>query len=374
MKKKIIIALVLIAVVFAGVMVIKKKKAELANMPLPERALLPVRAVSPVEGDFPATKRYLATVKPKEKADIAPRMSGRIFDVTVREGQKVKKGQLLALIDDRQIRQKIDEIKAQLAAARTNYETQQGIYERDLRLFKAKAISKEQLDRSRAQRDAARAQVAVLKSSLLSQQVELSYARLVSPFDGIVTQRYQDPGSLAVVGKPIVSVECPEAGYFVAIKVNQVQLPKMKTGQRVTLFIDEKSKSGQAIQATISRIHPAVSVGTLATVEADLQSRPFDLPTGSTVWAEVELGQVHGWKVPLRALLENVQATYLFLVDDDSKIEVKQVKVLSKGDDWAVVDAQGLSGQKVVVAQESGLLRLHQGEKVKVVEEGEVAP
>ncbi len=373
MKKKIIVALVLIAFVIGGVMVIKKKKAELANMPLPMKALMPVRVVEPFFGTFPAIKRYLGTIRPKTSADISPRITGRIFEVKVREGQYVKKGQLLVLVDDRQLLQKIRELEAQLSAARSNFQTQQGIYERDLRLFKAKALSKEQLDRSKAQADAARAQVATLRSALESQKVELSYARLTAPFDGVITRRYQDPGTLAVAGKPILSMEAPSSGYFVEIRIPQAEFSHMKVGQTVFLSRDDEKAASGHMKASISRIHPAVNIGTLATVEADVNQRPFDLPTGATLRADIEIKQVKGWKVPLRALLENVEASYVFTVDEKSMIRIKKVHILYKGTDWAVLEAPPLSGSKVVIAQESGLLRLHEGQKVKMLAQGEKA-
>ena len=369
LMKKVIIILVIVLLVAGGVMVIKKKKAELRKVPPPSKTPLAVNAVLPEAGTFPETRRYLGTITAKVSADIAPRISGQIFEVRVREGQEVKKGQLLALIDDRQIRDKINEFRARLAAARTALATQQGIFQRDARLFKAKAISQEQLDQSRARRDAARAEVATLKSALNSEEIELSYARLHAPFDGVITRRHQDPGDLAVVGRPVVSMEQPSRGYYVEVKVPQAEFPLMKRGNRVFIQAEGQApgKTAGEIQVEISRVHPAVSTGTLATVEADTSQRPFGLPTGATVLARIETGTVQGLKVPLRALLENVDSVFVFIADRQNTVHIQKVNLVYKGTEWAVIQSGGIpQGARVIVAQESALLRLHEGEKVRL--------
>jgi len=369
MKKAVIVLLVLLLAA-GGVMVIKKKKQALLHTPLPEKAPLPVLVVQPEAGTFPMTRRYLGTITAKVAADISPRITGRIFEVRVREGTEVKKGQLLALIDDRQIRDKINELRARLFAARSALNTQEGIFERDTRLFDNKAISREQLDRSRASRDLARAEVVSLKSALSSAETDLSYVRLKAPFDGIITKRYQDPGDLAVAGKPVLSMERPSSGYYVEVKVPQAEFPMMKKGNRVFLETEKivPGQAGASLQVEISRVHPAVSTGTLAAVEVDTGRRPFGLPTGATVTARIETGTVHGLRVPLRALLENVDAAYVYAVGRDNKVHVKKVSLLYRGPDFAVIHQGDIpADSKVVVAQESALLRLHEGEKVKLV-------
>ncbi len=372
--KKAVIVLLILLLAAGGVMVIKKKKQALLQTPLPEKALLAVQVVSPEAGTFAMTRRYLGTITAKVTADISPRITGRVFEVKVREGKDVRKGQLLALIDDRQIRDKINELRARLFAARSALNTQEGIFERDTRLFDKKAISREQLDRSRASRDLARAEVVSLRSALSSAETDLSYVRLKAPFDGVITKRYQDPGDLAVAGRPVLSMERPSSGYYVEVKVPQAEFPMMKKGNRVFLEA-EKIVPGRAIaslQVEISRVHPAVSTGTMAAVEADIGQRPFGLPTGATVTARIETGTVRGLRVPLRALLENVEADYVYTVGRDARVHVKKVKLLYKGPDFAVIHQEDIPpDSRVVVAQESGLLRLHEGEKVKPVSKKE---
>ncbi len=367
--KRLAIFLIVLVLIAGGAIFIKKKKEAFKKVPPPKKSPLLVHAELPKEGSFPMTRKYLGTIVSKVSAEISPRISGRIFEIRVREGKRVKKGELLAVIDDREIRNKIDDLRARLFAAKTEFQTQRAIFERDKRLFQARAISKEELDISRARKDAARAQVISLKKALDTQEIELTYARLFAPFDGIITKRYQDPGDLAVPGRPVLSMEASQRGYYVSIKIPQTEIPLMKKGDKVLLSLEgsKSTKNPQRIEAIISRVHPAVTTGTLGEVEVDVGSRPFGLPTGATVTAEIVMGMAVGKRVPVRALLENVDSTFVFLVDREKTIHVKRVLPIYKNGQFAVLKKGAIpEGYLVVVAQESALLRLHEGERVRI--------
>ncbi len=371
MVKKILILLIVAALVAGGALVIKKKKAALNSVPPPRKRPVTVEWARTERGSFYKFSNYLGTLRPKVAADLAPRVSGQIIEVRVREGEPVKKGDLLVLIDDRQQRDKVAELEARLASAKTALATQEGIFSRDETLFKAQAISQEALDRSRSATDAARAEVVSLEKGLASARTDLSYTRLYAPFDGVVTARLQDPGDLALPGKAVVALEDPGQGYYVEIKVPQSLYPLLKKGSPVRIrAAGSPSLNKGVIEASITRIHPAVRSGTLATAEVDLPAPPFGLPSGATLSTSVSFGRVKGIKVPLKALLENSDAAHIFLIDGNSRIKVISVTLLYQGPEFAVVEAEGVEGgARVVVAGESTLLRLHQGDKVLVGKE-----
>ena len=349
-----------------GAMLVKYKKAQLARVPLPKKAIISVHVAEAGYGTFHEKKRFLGTVMPKISADIAPRVTGHLVEVRVREGALVKKGDLLALLDDRPERDKVAELRASLAAAKTAFSTQEAIYHRDKRLFSAKAISQEALDQSHATRDNARAQVIALEKALHTARTDLSYTRLYAPFSGVVTGRLADPGDLALPGKAVVSMEEPDKGYYVSARVPQGLFPSLKIGGRAFIQRDNGRKEA-SLKGAISRIHPAVHEATLATVEIDMKERPFDLPSGAAVDVDLVTRTVKGWQVPARALLENVDATYLFVVRENSTVHVVKVDVLAKGPEEVVVKGTLKKDLMVVVAQESGLLRLHEGQKVRII-------
>ena len=366
------IALILIALVFAvgAIHIVKKRKEALNKVTLPQTLPALVKSASVLTGDFPVGRNYLGTIKAKVTADISSRVQERIVRLDLREGDLVKKGDLICLLDDRVERARVAEIRSRLKAAKTNFTTQQGIYKRDLVLFKNKAISAEELDVSRARRDAAKGELEALRAELKSALANLSFTRINAPFSGVVTRRLKEPGDLSVPGMPILSLEATDRGYYVEIKVPQDEFPKIKLGAPVRLSVSRDGKE-EVVNARISRIHPAIHVGTLAIVEVDVKERPFGFPTGAVVDAFIEIGKIEGAKVPTRALLENAGKVFCYFLDQEDRVHIRPVSVIWKAEDYSILkDIDGnLQGKRVVVAQESALLRLHEGEKVNVANE-----
>ncbi|MDA8169573.1 MAG: efflux RND transporter periplasmic adaptor subunit [Nitrospiraceae bacterium] len=368
MKK--IIAIVIAIVLIAGaVMVIKKKKEAIARTPVAASYPLPVDAVAAKEGSLDISSRYIGTIEPLNYAGISPRITGNILTVNAREGDMVHKGQLLVTIDDRQLKEKeaaqaleVPEAKSQLSGAKSVYETQQAVYERDDMLYKAGAISLETLQRSKAQRDSACAQVESLEDKIKmlrniyrAVSVETSYTRLRSPIDGVVARRLEEPGDLAVPGKPVLKVECTH-GFKVAVQIPQTEMPLMKRGGRVVL-----SDGSAMLEAVISRVYPAVEAGTLGTIEIDTQKRPFDIPSGGTVDVDVITGRINrAVIIPLSALLEDQGGSFAYKIED-GKIKVLRVSIAGKNGDYAAVKGGLKNGDTVATGDEGKLLRLSDG-------------
>ncbi len=362
LKKPLITLVVAVALVIAGVAVVKKRKKEIAHAPPPGVYPLPVETALVKKGVLEIKEHYLGTILPLVSSRLAPRITGQIVEVKVREGDRVRKGEILARLDARPLVSKYRSIKAQLEGAQSTLATLEAIYKRDLMLFKNKAISQEALDKSRSARDEARARVNTLKASLQAAQLDVEYSFIKAPMDGIITKRLQDPGDLGVPGKTILEMEAPEMGYKVVVKVPQEMVATLHPGDRVYLRPQE---GGPTLEASLSRLYPSVTVGTLATVEVNVKKPPFGLPSGGTLDVALVTGRLQGLIVPLRALLHTTGGDLVFTVTRDKKVKVVPVKVLGKGEREAGVSAHLSPGTRVILGQESTLLRLHDGAVVE---------
>jgi len=367
--KKTIAVIVALLLIIGAVIVVKKKKASIEKTPAVASYPLPVETAAAREGSISISSRYLGTIMPLHYADIAPRITGNILTVSVREGDSVRKGQLLVTIDERALREReaaqaleITGTESQLAGARSVYETQQAVYERDEMLQKEGAISLEALQRSKAQRDSALAQVKSLEEKIKALRniysaasVETSYAQLHSPLNGVVTRRLQEPGDIAVPGKPVLKVE-GLYGFKVVVQVPQVDMPLMKKGGRATLSDGQKKA-----EAVISRVYPAVTAGTMGTIEIDVNKPPFDIPSGGSVSVDVITGKIDkGLIVPLNALLENRKGSFVFKIENN-QAKVISVQVLGKNSEFASVKGDMKNGDMVIVGDEGKLLRISDG-------------
>ena len=372
MIKKLIPVVIILLLVVAGIRLIKHKKAAISKIPPPTLRLPAVKTVTAVKGDFPVSKTFLGEVVAKRRILLAARITSHILTVSGRPGTRVGKGDILLQLDDRPEQDRVAAIRADLAAAKTQLTTQKAIFSRDQKLFKARAISQEAFDKSRAAYDNARARVTALGKSLNIALVDLSYTVIKAPAAGVITERLIDPGDLAVPGKTLLGIEEIDAGYYILVNIPQADFVNLNPGDPVTIIPDKFSAgpdtdAAPPLSAVISRIHPAVGQGTLASVEIDIPQPPFALPTGAAVRVALRMGVFEGWRVPARALLENVGQSYLFTVTAANRVRIVPATVLANDGDWLVVRAPLSTENRLIVAQESALLRLSEKQAVKVV-------
>ena len=366
MVKKLIIFFVIILLLVGAFMLVRYRKAQLARLPRPKLPLLTVRAEPVRFGTFLVKKRYLGILKAKESADISAQITAKILAIKVREGDKVHKGSLLVLLDDRIQKNKIANLQAELISAKTSLKTQEAIYQRRKQLFKAHAISKEALEQAKAARDAAKAKVISLETALANAKVELSYTKISAPFDGIITARFQHPGELATPQRPILKIEALHKGYTVVVRVPQDIFPALKVGTEALI---KGEKGFPPLKAIISRLYPTSAGDVLPSVEIDLQSSPFSLPTGSMLEVELIIAKKEGFVVPTMALLEQGKKANVFVVDKRGRIKVIPVTILARDEERACVMGKLKPSALVVTAEEDILLKLHQGQRVRLLRE-----
>ncbi|MEJ2190685.1 MAG: biotin/lipoyl-binding protein, partial [Acidobacteriota bacterium] len=207
MKKSIwIIIVVVIVAVLVAVRVKRMKEKE--NAPLVAEAPVAVKTVVVSEGTVVHTRHVLGTVVGADEADVSPRVMAQVMEVRVREGDAVTRGDLVVLLDARELEDAVAQAEASvqaakegLAAAEVGRAAQRDATARDQRLYEAKAISQEQWDRSRAtdaasaaHLESARAQVEVAVKRLDQARTRLGYCRITAPVTGVVARRLADPG------------------------------------------------------------------------------------------------------------------------------------------------------------------------------------
>lgn len=363
--KRIIIVLVVLIIGFLAFLKVKHRKEELKKLKPLAYAPLPVSVAQVKVGILPVTEHYLAEIVPVLSASISSKISGYLLKMDKYEGDSVKKGEIVAEIDSRQIKEKISAIKADIEGAKSDLLTKRHIYERNKILYRNKAMSREEYEISKSAYDLALSRLKRLMCELRSAEVDLSYTIIKAPFDGVVTKRLKEPGDLIVPGAPILEIEALQKGYRILVRVPQSHLSKLKVGD-IAYIVQGKKK----ILAKIHSLHPAVETGSLATVEIRVKKRPFGLPTYGSVGVDLVIAKYSGAIVPLRSILENVSNSYVFVAraikGNIAEIHVVPVKILGRSGQLAVVKGDINSADKVVCADESILLRLHEGEKVYI--------
>jgi RND family efflux transporter MFP subunit len=379
MKRIVIVGLVAVLLVGGGIALVTKKQEAIARLPKPQLPPPAVEVAPVAEGDLEVTVHYLGNIVPFTRSDIAPRISGNILTIAGREGDTVRQGELLVTIDDRELADRAVAVNAEvlstrqkLAGAQSVYETQKSIYERDVTLQKAGAISQEALDRSRAAKDSAKAAADAYQESLkgLAKNAALArtqagYARLIAPFDGVISRRWNEPGDLAVPGKPILTIE-KQSPYKVLSQVPQEELAWIRPETPVHLRDGDRR-----VDAAVSRVYPALGKNMLATVEVITKSSPFGLPSDATVGMDLVIRRVNGLIVPEQAVVTGPGGVSVYRVRN-GVVHRLPVRLLGMSIGRAAVSGELHAGDQVAVAQENKLLTLIEGSKVTPAEAGKL--
>ena len=382
MKRNLLFAITAILLIGAGYFVVISKKQSLAALPKPQISLPTVQTAQVAKGEFEATSHYLGSIEPFTKTDLSARITGNILSISKREGDTVRRGEVVIVIDDREMVDRSVAVNAEflatqqkLAGAVSAYQTQKSIHERDTVLHTAGAISREALERSQAALDGARATVEAYRESIKGLSMNSSiartqagYARVTAPFSGVVTRRLSEPGDTAVPGKPILTIE-KTSQYKVLAQVPQEELAGVRPGTKVVL-----NNGGRSIPAKVNRVYPSLGKNMLATVEVLTDSAPFELPSSSTVGFDIVTRKVEGLIVPAQAIVKTGQGAFVYQVKDGA-VHIIPVKLLGMGNGSAAISGAIEAGAQVAVGQENKLLTFVEGSKIRVADPaGTAAP
>ncbi|RXH58784.1 putative Co/Zn/Cd efflux system membrane fusion protein [Granulicella sibirica] len=198
--RKILILLVLLAAVGGAIWKIRENRAETAATPTGRAAMgggpTPVLVTPVVQRTVPVYLTALGTVTAYNSVTIKSRVDGQLLSVNVREGQTVKKGQLLAQIDPRPYQAAVAQAEGQLTkdqATAVNAQAEAGRY---TALYGAGVISKESQQLQVSNAGVATGAIQADQAAIEAAKVNVIYTRITSPIDGVVGLRTVDPGNI----------------------------------------------------------------------------------------------------------------------------------------------------------------------------------
>ena len=253
------------------------------------------------------------TVKSRTVANIAPRMTARIIEIKVNAGDKVKKGDVIARLDDRDIRAQENAALAALAGANAQANRAKADEQRTRSLYSKEAATREKFDAVVAQAKEAQAAVSQATSSVSEIRSHLADTLLLAPFDGVVVKRLQEPGDMGLPGVPVVSMQLPK-GLRLEANVPTTCAGRYSTGMDVTVRIDAL---GLTTNAQIDEISPEVDPQTRTQLIKIALPAIEGLQPGYFGWLEQACDQHETLLIPASA------------VQHIGQLEV--VKVLSEG-------------------------------------------
>jgi len=334
-----------------------------------ERAARPV-AVTEVRRV--ALERWLdltGEVRPWQEVHVYARVPGQKIEVLVADrGQRLKKGDLVALLDRSLIDARMAEARAALAAGQAgvrqveaNLEVLIKDRQRIEALYAQKAVARQQLDHLSAQaqaaaegRDLALAQVARAEATLRQLSIAVSDHRIEAPIDGTVTARLFDPGNLSDTGRPLIQL-ADETRVKIHTFVSEADHSALKIGMPAEVRIDADPE--QVFHGTISLMVPVFDPATRnSDVEIHLDNPEGRLATGMFARVRLLRERFEATVVDRDALVRmpGTGSDYVFAVQDG---RVAQINLRTgRGDERFVeIQADLAVGQPVVIEGQGAL-------------------
>jgi multidrug efflux system membrane fusion protein len=331
--------------------------------------VVPVVAVAAVIRDVPVYLDGLGTVTAYKTVNVHAQVSGRLDKVSFREGQAVKRGEALAQIDPRPFTIAVHQAEAthardeaQLAGAKRNLERFVGVGAQRL-------IPQQQVDDQRALVDQLTGTVAADKAAIENARLQLDYARITSPIDGVTGVRLVDPGNLVSTGDAtgivVVTQMDPIAVLFT---LPQDALPDVSREQaKGALKVEAHSRDGGQLLATgeLALVDNLINAGTATMRLKAIFANPNRLLwPNQFVKARLQLMLRKGALViPAVAIQRGPQGAFVYVVGEDGRAALRPVTVERIEGETAIVAKGLVAGDKVV---SEGQNQLRPGARVQL--------
>lgn len=335
---------------------------------------VPVTVARPVRRDVPVLARGIGTVQPLQNVLVRARVDGTLDRVFFTEGQEVRAGDLLALIDPRPYQAAFDQALAKKAADEAQLVAARADLVRYTDLASSQAASRQRYDQVRAQVAQLEATVKGDDAAIATAGLNLSFTRITAPMDGRVGLRLMDPGNLIRVADPngvglvTLSQIKPVALLFT---LPQDSLPAVQAALRapdrpkvLAYTSDDRTLLAEGELLTVDNSIDAAT-GTIK-LKAVFPNAESALWPGQFVNARLQLQLRHDvLTIPSVAVNRGVMGLYAYVVKADNTVGAQPLDVVQDDGHVAVVDKGIDPDTPVVVAGQS---RLSNGARVAVTE------
>jgi RND family efflux transporter MFP subunit len=315
----------------------------------------------PVEDD----RHAVGEIRPRYESDLSFRVGGKVVERLVDVGASVKKGDVLARLDEQDYRNKLRASEAELSSAEAALVEATGAEERHKTLLTTGATTRARYDETLRNLRGAEANVTSAKANLDLAKDQLAYAELKAEFDGVVTAVGAEHGQVVSSGQMVVRVAQP-GDKDAVFSISEAAFKGQPT-ERPDVAVWLLSDPSVTAEGTVREISPVADPVTRTyTVKVGLKGAPAPFRFGMSVGGRLKIDTAPVIVLPLGAVFDKGGAAAVWVYDPGtSTVALKPVSIVRYEADRVVI-GDGL--QKGDIAVTAGINTLREGQKVRLAE------
>jgi multidrug efflux system membrane fusion protein len=313
---------------------------------------VPVQTVAVERRSMPIYLSALGTVTPYLSVTVKPRVNGQLDKVNFTEGQFVKAGQTIMVVDPKPFKAALDQAKGTLAHDVALLENAQSEYARYKSLYAAGVVSREQLDLQLSNQGQYQGAIAADKAAIETAQLQLDWCSIQSPIDGKIGLRLVDPGNIVTANTTnlvIVNQFQPIAVYF----TNQLPqvLEKLRGHQQIMAEAFDRGDTTRLATGQLLTADNQIDTTTgTAKLKAVFDNRDEQLFPNQFVNIHLVLEQrSNAIVVPSAAIQTGQHGAFVWTVQPGNTVKMTPVKIALSEGQISILDAGPAIGQRVVV-------------------------
>jgi RND family efflux transporter MFP subunit len=316
-----------------------------APKPAPRAAAVKTAAVE--LRDIELTTSAEAVMEAVRQSTVSAQIAGRIVELRFDIGDYVKKGDVIVRIDERSAARALEASEAQVLEAQAALANARAQFERSRQLLAQKFISQAALDQAEAAYKSAQARVSALVAGAGAAATERSFATVIAPYSGVVSARHVELGEMATPGRPLMTGFDPSTLRVVAT-VPQAQVAAIQAGGKARIEIPSL---GRWVDVKAMTIVPQADPRThTSRIRLELPAEVRGVVPGVYARAHFVVGRAPRLLVPRAAVLRRSEVTAVYVVDAESRVHLRQVRLGTAGDEASVEVLAGLKpGERVAL-------------------------
>lgn len=328
--------------------------------------VIPVVAGTAIKQTVPVEINAIGTATPFSAITVRSKVAGEITHVHFKEGQDVKKGDMLFQVDCRDVVATLRQAEANLTKSLALFRNAEEDAARYKRLVEKGYVAKQQYDQARTGAESAAGVVEADRALVQNIKVRLGYCSISSPISGRTGDLKVDRGNLVKENDSVLVTINQITPIYVAFTVPEKYLPEIKRfsaghGLKVHVYIPNDPGPEEGVLTFLDNTVDSAT-GTIA-LKATFQNHKRRLWPGQFLNVVVTLTERSAVLIPSRAVLSGQNGTYVFVVKPDNTVQIRPVETSGNYRDSSIIDKGLEAGEQAVL---DGQLRLTQGTRISI--------